>query len=230
VAEAADAQLARIARQLGFEPDELELLGQALTHKSARAAQGRDNERLEFLGDAVLGMVIANALYQRHPEAHEDGLSLMRAALVRKESLAEIARELDLGRAIALGPGELRSGGHNRSSILADAFEAIVGAVYLNAGVARAEALVLRLFDTRLDEVVVSKDAKTRLQEWLQARRAELPRYSVVNVSGADHARHFEVRCELADGSRHGIGRANSRRAAEQAAASELLGELGEVV
>ncbi len=222
----ADAeQLKRICRRLEFEFDNADLLAQALRHKSAGPL---NNERLEFLGDAVLGQVIAHALYLRYPDEHEDGLSLMRAALVRRDSLAEIARELDLGRAIELGSGELKSGGHRRNSILADAVEAIIGAVYLDGGFATAEQLVQRLFAKRLDDVVVRKDAKTRLQELLQARQEPLPSYTVVQVSGADHARQFEVCCELVDGTRNASGQASSRRAAEQQAAANLLRLLGE--
>jgi len=229
-----NAETERLCRLLGIEFRRVDLLTQALRHKSVGT---HNNERLEFLGDAVLGLVVADELYRRYPDKHEDGLSLMRAALVRRDSLAAIARQLDLGRAIELGPGELRSGGHNRSSILADAFEAIVGAVFLDAGFPVAEALVQRLFSDRLDSVVVSKDAKTRLQELLQARGAPLPEYSVAKISGADHARSFEVLCLVtaADdkGDAAGIpqsatGVASSRRAAEQQAAGNMLGLLGQ--
>ena len=220
----APEQLQRLSRLLAVEFNDSELLAQALRHKSAGAP---NNERLEFLGDAVLGQVIAKALYLKHPKSAEDGLSLMRASLVRRDSLAEIARELDLGRAIQLGSGELKSGGHQRNSILADAFEAILGAVYLDQGFPEVETLILRLFSKHLDRVVVSKDAKTRLQEYLQGRQQALPRYSVVDVSGADHARKFEVCCELIDGEEKAMGQATSRRAAEQDAAAKLLALLG---
>ncbi len=229
-----NAETERLCRLLNVEFQDVGLLTQALRHKSAGS---RNNERLEFLGDAVLGLVVADELYLRYPEKHEDGLSLMRAALVRRDSLAAIARELDLGRAIELGPGELRSGGHNRNSILADAFEAVVGAVFLDAGFPAAEALVQRLFSDRLDSVVVSKDAKTRLQELLQARGAPLPQYSVANISGADHARSFEVLCQVSSAAGNGAaggetksatGVASSRRAAEQQAADNMLELLGQ--
>jgi len=218
------AQIQRVCRLLEVEFKNAELIQQALRHKSVGS---RNNERLEFLGDAVLGQVIAHALYLRYPDEHEDGLSLMRAALVRRDSLAELARELDLGRAIELGAGELKGGGHRRNSILADAFEAIIGAVYLDSGFAVAETLLLRLFDERLNTVSVTKDAKTRLQELLQSQKDPLPSYDVVQVSGPDHARRFEVRCALADGTQQAHGQATSRREAEQAAAARLLELLG---
>ena len=221
----AAAEEQRLCRRLQVEFSQPQLLRQALRHKSA----GIDNnERLEFLGDAVLGLVVADALFARYPEAHEDGLSLMRAALVRRDSLAEIARELELQTLLELGVGERSSGGRERASILADAFEAVIGAVFLDQGFVSAEALVLRLFETRLATVTVTKDAKTRLQEWLQARHLALPEYSVDSVSGPDHSRRFKVQCALADGSRRAFGEASSRRAAEQAAAGELLVALGE--
>lgn len=214
------AEIQRVCRLLEVEFNNSELMQQALRHKSVGP---HNNERLEFLGDAVLGQVIAHALYLRYPKEHEDGLSLMRAALVRRDSLADIARELDLGRAIELGTGELKGGGHRRNSILADAFEAIIGAVYLDGGFARAEALLLRLFDQRLDTVSVAKDSKTQLQELLQARKDALPNYEVVEVTGPDHARQFEVCCELPDGTLKALGQGSSRREAEQKAAGSLL-------
>lgn len=228
--QGANAETQRLCRALGVEFHHPELLVQALRHKSAGTP---NNERLEFLGDAVLGLVIADELYRRYPDKLEDGLSLMRAALVRRDTLAGIAREFDLGRAVELGPGELRSGGHNRNSILADAFEAVIGAVFLDAGFPAAEALLQRLFRERLDNVVVSKDAKTRLQELLQASGAPLPEYSVSNTSGADHARSFEVQCLVAKGggadqSLSATGVASSRRAAEQQAAGQMLELLGQ--
>lgn len=226
----------RLCRLLDVRFNQPELLTQALCHKSAGVI---NNERLEFLGDAVIGLVVADELYRRYPDKQEDGLSLMRATLVRRDGLAGIARELDLGRAIELGPGELRSGGHDRSSILADAFEAVIGAFFLDAGFSAAEALLKRLFRERLDTVIVSKDAKTRLQELLQGNGAALPEYIVENTTGADHARSFEVRCMLPEGSKiksespvndqsvSATGVASSRRAAEQQAAGNMLELLG---
>lgn len=237
-----NGEIDRLCRQLGVTFNQPELLTQALRHKSAGTV---NNERLEFLGDAVVGLVVADELYRRYPDKHEDGLSLMRAALVRRDALAGISRELELGRLIELGPGELRSGGHERNSILADAFEALVGAVFLDAGFPVAEALLQRLFGDRLDAVVVRKDAKTRLQELLQGNGAALPEYIVEKTTGADHARSFEVRCRLPEGAKlnsgskvkdstavneptlSALGVASSRRAAEQKAASNVLELLG---
>jgi len=214
------AEIQRVCRLLEVEFNNPETIQQALRHKSVGT---HNNERLEFLGDAVLGQVIAHALYLRYPNEHEDGLSLMRAALVRRDSLADIARELDLGRAIELGTGELKGGGHRRNSILADAFEAIIGAVYLDKGFTEVETLLLRLFEARLDTVVVTKDSKTQLQELLQSQKSPLPNYEVVKITGPDHARRFEVSCELADSAMKALGQASSRREAEQIAAAGLL-------
>ncbi|WP_058554587.1 ribonuclease III [Thiohalocapsa sp. ML1] len=200
-----------------------DLLALALTHRSA----GRENnERLEFLGDAALGLVMAEALWTRFPEADEGELSRRRAALVNQDSLAAVARELKLGEYLHLGPGELRTGGHARDSILADALEAIIGAVYADRGFAVVRAMLLRLFDGRLTQVAAReaiKDPKTRLQEWLQARRRPVPEYSVVEVSGAAHDQSFHVRCRLPDDGAEASGQGSSRRRAEQEAASAML-------
>jgi ribonuclease III len=200
-----------------------DLLALALTHRSA----GRENnERLEFLGDAALGLVMAEALWTRFPEADEGELSRRRAALVNQDSLAAVARELKLGEYLHLGPGELRTGGHARDSILADALEAIIGAVYADRGFAVVRAMLLRLFDGRLAQVAAReaiKDPKTRLQEWLQARRRPVPEYSVVEVSGAAHDQSFHVRCRLPDDAAEASGQGSSRRRAEQEAASAML-------
>jgi ribonuclease-3 len=209
---------------LGVDFADPALLEQSLTHKSA----GRqNNERLEFLGDAVLGLVIADALFHRHGSLAEDGLSLLRAALVNRDALAAIARRLELGRVVRLGPGELRSGGHERSSILADTLEALIGAVFIDAGFDVARDLILRLFNQELINAVVTKDPKTRLQEWLQARKSVLPEYEVVRVTGEQHARNFEVRCCLSGRSETALGTGSSRRAAEQQAAAAVLVQLG---
>lgn len=200
-----------------------ELLGEALTHRSAGP---RNNERLEFLGDAVLNFLIADALFRRAPDADEGGLSRLRANLVRRETLAEIAAELRLGESLVLGPGELKSGGFRRQSILADALEAVVGAVYLDGGFGACEALVDRLFRERLDSLPSTdslKDSKTRLQEYLQARQAPLPNYRLVSQEGEPHRRVFRVACEIegVTGPVEATGR--SRRAAEQEAARRAL-------
>ena len=220
-----DAETAAFAARLGHRFADPRLLEQALTHRSF--AQ-QNNERLEFLGDAVLGAVVADALFNRYDTEQESGLSLMRASLVRRDTLASIGRELELGRALMLGSAELRSGAHDRSSVLADALEAVLGAVYLDAGFEVAHALVLKLFENRLATVSVSKDAKTRLQELLQGRGEARPVYSVESVTGADHARQFMVRCTTADDAASATGTASSRRRAEQLAAAGVLEKLGE--
>lgn len=200
-----------------------ELLDEALTHRSAGR---RNNERLEFLGDAVLNFLIADALYRRVPDADEGGLSRLRANLVRRETLAEIAGELALGDALVLGPGELKSGGFRRKSILADALEAVIGAVYLDGGFQACSDLVDRLFEQRLESLPTTdslKDPKTRLQEYLQARQAPLPAYRLVAEEGEPHRRVFFVACEIEGMDRPVEASGRSRRAAEQEAARLAL-------
>jgi ribonuclease-3 len=212
-----------LTRRLGYEFRGRELLEQALTHRSAKAAH---NERLEFLGDAVLGLVVAEALYRRFPDATEGQLSRFRASLVRKESLAGAASALDLGSYLELGAGELRTGGHARSSILADALEALFGAVYLDAGLGEAQRLILELLRSRIDVMDVDscrKDPKTRLQEFLQGRQLGLPRYEIVQVEGAAHEQRFSCRCSVDDLGIEATGEGASRRRAEQAAAAQVL-------
>jgi ribonuclease-3 len=216
----------RLARVLGHsfrDPDRLE---RALTHRSADSA---NNERLEFLGDAFLGFVVAESLYNRFPDADEGTLSRLRAGLVKKDSLAQVARSLDLGAYLNLGSGELRSGGHARASILADALEAIIAAVYLDGGGQAARELILRLFQGRLaqlDPQAPLKDPKTRLQEFLQAHRLGLPEYEILSVGGTQHQQSFEVLCRVGDLDRESRGSGGSRRKAEQAAARAMLGQL----
>jgi ribonuclease-3 len=208
------------------DPTQLERFEQALTHRSAGAC---NNERLEFLGDALLGFVIAEALWQRFPDADEGRLSRARATLVRQESLAEQARALDLGDYLRMGSGEVRTGGHTRDSILSDAFEALLGAYYLDQGFAAAQALILRLFADGLHRVAVSapvKDPKTRLQEALQAEQRLLPEYAVTEVSGQPHQQQFVVRCLLPDIGLESQGIGRSRRRAEQQAAATMLEQL----
>lgn len=203
-----------------------QLLEAALTHRSA---SGPHNERLEFLGDAVLGLVIAEAVYLARPDAHEGDLSRLRASLVRKQTLAEIARELGIGPYIQLGPGEMKTGGHRRESILADATEALIGAVYLDAGFGASRDMVLRLYSTRLralpsaDEL---KDPKTRLQEWLQGQGRALPEYVILDITGEAHRQEFTVACRLPDTGEETRSAGRSRRKAEQAAATSMLEEL----
>ena len=213
----------RLERGLGYGFREHGLLVQALTHRSA---SGENNERLEFLGDALLGFVIAEALWERFPDADEGRLSRLRSSLVKRESLATLARGLDLGTYLRLGAGELRSGGHARESILADALEAIFAAVYLDAGFAVAREVILSVFAASLDRVQVagtSKDPKTRLQEHLQALKRLLPEYQVLQITGSDHTQRFRVCCTLADGAEAVQGEGTSRRRAEQQAAEQML-------
>lgn len=214
--------------RLGHRFADPALLVRALSHRSLG---GRNNERLEFLGDALINFVAAGVLYAEKPAAEEGALSRLRASLVREESLAQLARELDLGSFVRLGESELKSGGFRRDSILADAFEAILGAVYLDAGFEVAQAVSLRLFRPLIDELPDAerlKDPKTRLQEWLQARSRPLPRYEVLNEEGPPHARRFQVRCSLADSDLRTEAQAGSRRNAEQQAAESMLQQLEE--
>lgn len=202
------------------------LLQQALTHRSANP---RHNERLEFLGDALVNLFVAQALYERWPKADEGALTRARADLVRESSLAAIARELDLGEHLQLGPGEMKSGGHRRDSILADTLEALVAAIHLDAGFDACRAAVLPWFLPRIEALPagkVGKDAKTRLQEWLQARQAELPEYTLIGSSGDDHDRVFQIRCSIQTPALSADGSGSSRRIAEQQAAERLLQQL----
>jgi ribonuclease-3 len=218
---------AHLERALGCRFGTNGLIDRALTHRSA---SGENNERLEFLGDALLGFVIAEDLWRRLPDADEGNLSRLRAALVKKESLAILARGIDLGDYLRLGAGELRSGGHARDSILADALEAIFAAVYLDQGFARAREVILSLYAESLERVVASgstKDPKTRLQELMQAARRPLPAYEVQQVTGSQHAQTFLVRCSLEDADAATQGEGTSRRRAEQQAAERMLDLLG---
>lgn len=212
---------------LGYRFQDDGLLELALTHRSARGAH---NERLEFLGDAVLGLVIAEALYATHPAADEGDLSRLRARLVRRETLETVARELALGEVLRLGSGELRSGGHRRGSILANSLEAVFGAVFLDAGWPATRKVVLDLLGRRLaalDSGEDLRDPKTRLQEFLQGRGHALPTYAVLQVSGSGHAQRFAVVCRLEEPGIEVHGEGASRRAAEQQAAEEALRALG---
>lgn len=203
------------------------LLAQALTHRSAGP---RNNERLEFLGDALVNLFIAEALYGRWPKADEGALTRARAELVRESSLATIARGLELGQALTLGPGEMKSGGHRRDSILADALEALVASIYLDAGFEACRERVLPWFDRAIDALPptgrLEKDPKTRLQEWLQARQFPLPHYDLVATTGDEHDKTFRVRCHATHPACEAEGEGGSRRAAEQQAAAALLDHL----
>jgi len=200
-----------------------DLLQQALRHRSAGAPH---NERLEFLGDAMLNLVIAEALYARWPKADEGALTRARAALVRESALAEVARRLELGPRLVLGPGEMKSGGERRDSILADALEAVIAAIYLDAGFQACRAVLLPWFEAGLDGLPagkVEKDPKTRLQEWLQGRQLPRPEYVPLEARGDDHARIFRVSCRTADPALDAQAEGSSLRAAEQAAAERVL-------
>jgi ribonuclease-3 len=203
------------------------LLQQALTHRSAGTP---NNERLEFLGDSIVNMMVAQALYERWPKADEGALTRARAELVREGALAVIARELQLGERLILGPGEMKTGGHRRDSILADALEAVVAAIYLDAGFAACQAVVLPWFSASMQALPATgkpeKDPKTRLQEWLQARQKALPLYELVSESGDDHAKTFRVRCGVTDPAVSTEGEGASRRLAEQQAAAAALEQL----
>jgi ribonuclease-3 len=213
----------RLDRALGYDFRRIELLEQALTHRSAGSL---NNERLEFLGDALLDFFVGEALYFRFEHADEGRLSRLRAGLVKKESLAEVARSLNLGDFLNLGAGELRSGGHTRDSILADAMEAVIAAVYLDGGVDVARALVLKLFNPRfeaIDPEQLLKDPKTRLQEFLQAHKHALPEYGIQDIGGSQHAQVFKVLCRVPALSVQASGSGTSRRKAEQQAARKML-------
>ncbi len=221
--------LERLSRSIGYTFTDQGLAETALTHRSAGSI---NNERLEFLGDAILGFVIADYLFANFPEADEGELSRLRAALVKGDSLAQIARKLELGSYLNLGPGELRSGGHSRGSILADAVEALFAAIYLDGGYEHAREIILKLFDeklTGLSKKSQQKDPKTRLQEILQAKKHQLPTYTIVSITGEQHEQCFTVSCEVATLSLRTEGFGTSRRKAEQDAASQFLRQLDNV-
>jgi ribonuclease-3 len=210
---------ARFLAQLGYQFEQPELLRQALTHRSHSTPH---NERLEFLGDGVLNCVIASLLYQRFPQLPEGHLSRLRANLVNQECLSGIARALELGDELRLGEGELKSGGFRRPSILADAFEAITGAIFLDGGYDSVAGVLQNIFEpllTELDPGTLGKDPKTLLQELLQGRRLALPQYSVVAVRGEAHEQQFEVDCLIPELGIRTSGSGPSRRSAEQSAA-----------
>jgi ribonuclease III len=223
ISQAPGADLDWLAGRLGWRARDATLITRALTHRSAG---GADNERLEFLGDAVLSFVVAELLYREFGDAPEGDLSRYRAALVSGETLADVAEALEVGARLKLGPGELRSGGFRRRSILADAFEALLGAIYLDGGLEAARGVVERLWRPRvvaLRETPPPKDPKTRLQEYLQAQSLGLPAYSVESIGGEPHEQLFAVRCSVGALGVHAEGRGTSRRRAEQQAAERLL-------
>ncbi len=210
-------------RRLGYSFQNVALAEQALTHRSFGAGH---NERLEFLGDAIVNLVVAEALFRRFPDTREGELTRMRASLIRAETLADVARDLQLGDHIQLGSGEMKSGGKRRESILADTLEALIGAIYLDGGIDICKQRVLAWFDARLQQVTpgeINKDPKTRLQEWLQARGRALPVYTLAATHGEEHNQQFDVLCGIPSVTEQFAGHGMSRRAAEQAAAQRAL-------
>jgi ribonuclease-3 len=218
----------RLEQALGHQFSRADLLVMALTHRSHTSPH---NERLEFLGDSILNCVIARQLYDRFPGLPEGDLSRLRANLVRQDSLHQLALLLDLGRFLRLGEGEVRSGGHQRPSILADALEALFGAVWLDAGFEAASQVISTLYSGMLAAIAPGqqiKDAKTRLQELLQGRRLALPKYSLIATEGEAHAQQFRIACEIDKLQLRTVGSGASRRAAEQMAAECALERLQE--
>lgn len=218
--------LAALQQRLQHLFADARLLLRAVTHRSFSADH---NERLEFLGDSVLNLAVSGLLYKRLADLPEGDLSRVRANLVKQDTLHQLAVGLDIPAVIRLGEGEARSGGHKRPSILADALEAIIGAVYLDAGYAAADALVVRLFaavEINPQMQAIGKDPKTELQEWLQGRKMKLPAYRVVSTLGAAHRQTFDVECEIVELGVNERGLGGSRRAGEQAAAAAMLAKL----
>lgn len=221
-----DAPIRHLIDRLGYAFEDASLLERALTHRSAGS---RHNERLEFLGDSIINFLIAESLYYAMPDAREGHLTRHRALLVRRDTLASVARELGLGDALRLGGGELKSGGRERDSILADAFEALIGAVFLDSDIIACRKIVDALFMSRMQQAQVrraAKDSKTLLQERLQADGLPLPLYEVVEVKGAAHDQVFTVSCRIEVLGSPTVGLGPSRRKAEQAAARTALESL----
>ena len=224
------SQVNKVSQLFDYEFKDKSLLNLALTHRSMGS---KNNERLEFLGDSILGMVISSELFSRFPEEKEGVLTRLRSSIVKGDTLSEIAVELNLGDFIKLGSGELKSGGYRRASTLADVVEAIIGAIYLDSkvdyGISKIEKIILSIFKSRLDNCEPSgilKDPKTRLQEYLQAKNLPLPEYSVVSVSGKEHLQTFKVSCSIKGFSNHVIAKGASRRKAEQSAAEKALNSI----
>ena len=215
--------LSQLQTRLGHIFKDVNLLERAVTHRSFSSDH---NERLEFLGDSVLNLAVAHLLYAQLSNLPEGDLSRVRANLVKQETLHQLALKLDIAACLKLGEGELKSGGQRRPSILADALEALIGAVFLDAGFETAEKLVHGLFhnvEVNSEMLAASKDPKTELQEWLQGRKLQIPKYSVVSTSGASHRQIFDVACDIPELSLSQHGSGPSRRAGEQAAAAAML-------
>ncbi|AWI51986.1 ribonuclease III [Actinobacillus porcitonsillarum] len=219
-------QLERLQKKLGYQFETLDYLTQALTHRSAAS---KNNERLEFLGDSILNFTIGKALYDKFPKANEGELSRMRAALVREQTLAVIARQFELGEYLKLGAGELKSGGFRRESILSDCVEAIIAAIYLDKGMEPAMERIYAWYETFLAEITpgeAQKDPKTRLQEFLQGRKLPLPEYEVIDIKGEAHNQTFKVTCKVQGIDEIFTGQGTSRRKAEQNVAEKVLTQI----
>lgn len=217
-----------IEPKLGYSFTEYSFLQKAVTHRSFAAI---NNERLEFLGDALLGLIIAEVLFEKFPKATEGQLTRLRASLVKKESLADIADNIEIHKYILLGEGELKSGGLQRQSILADCVEAIIASVYLDSNFETCRKIVLNLYSNKLNNLDLGssdKDSKTVLQEWLQAKRLELPEYIIVNETGLAHDKSFTVRCQVKHLNIICEATAKSRREAEQQSAAAALNQIKE--
>jgi|TARA_B110000977_G_scaffold187099_1_gene253841 ribonuclease-3 len=227
-ATAYQQKISNLCVALGYSFADVSLLELALTHRSCGH---RNNERLEFLGDSIVNFVIANALFDQFPRAQEGQLSRLRAGLVKGVTLAQVAQEMHIGPCLKLGVGELKSGGQRRESILADATEAIIGAIYKDAGMDICQARILDWFNSRLENLSLSdthKDPKTRLQEYLQAKRLDLPVYTLIDVKGQDHEQMFIIECHTSLLDKPTQAEASSRRIAEQKSATLALQQLGQ--
>ncbi|HEY9151361.1 MAG TPA: ribonuclease III [Anaerolineales bacterium] len=230
--DGASESTVEFARRLGLTIKNLSLLTRALTHRSYLNENSdalEDNERLEFLGDAVLGFVVGAWVYHHCPEMHEGDLTKVRSALVRNEQLAEFARHLDFGRAMRMGRGEAASGGRNRDNLLGSTFEAVIGSLYLDQGVPAVEKFMEPLLDSAQERIIQRAeiyDPKSRLQEWAQAEKLGTPQYVLVSSSGPDHAKVFEIEVRI-KGAAHGRGKGPSKQIAEQIAAQTTLESLG---
>ena len=220
--------LTRVQKKLSIVFNDPKLLEQALTHRSIG---NKNNERLEFLGDSILGFVIADQIYEKFPQADEGIMSRLRANLVNKHSLADISEELNLGEELILGPGELKSGGRNRKSILSDALEAIIGSIYKDSDFQTSCDWVAARFANKLEQLSADaaiKDPKTRLQEFLQSRGKKVPEYTVKSTTGLDHNQLFTVECQIEGLNKPYAASASSRKKAEQKAAEKILEALNE--
>jgi len=219
--------LSRLIQCLGYQFNDEALLDRALTHRSLSGI--KNNERLEFLGDSILNFIIGEAIYKQFPKAKEGQLSSLRASLVNGVTLAEMAREFNLSEFLKLGPGELKSGGRRRESILEDAVEALIGAIYNDSGFERCRHVVLAWFKTRLDELSLDinvKDNKTRLQEYLQSHKLPLPHYEIMAIEGKSHSQLFKICCSIDTVETSFYGTGQSRRQAEQVAAGMALADI----